>query len=368
MNKQQRFGALDAFRGLAIAAMILVNTPGSREHVYAPLAHSSWHGCTPTDLIFPLFLFISGAALVFSLQKYPLRLTAGALRSIGRRVLLLFLLGLFLNWFGFWADFADLRIMGVLQRIGLAYGLAALLVLSCSRCQLYIVSCAVLLGYWLVLAMAGGSDPYSVQTNIVRQIDIALLGERHLWHGKAVAFDPEGLLSTLPAVINVLAGYFATDYLLRNSRPVALRNFVLAGVSFAALAWCWSFWLPINKSLWTSSYVLLTTGYSLLLLALLIWLVDVLRCNWLAKPLQIYGMNPLFVYVLAWLFARVTAVMIMLPDGLGGMVSARGWGFLQLKRSFLSPLDASLVFALLHVLLFWLVALYLYRRNIVIKL
>ncbi len=368
MSKSQRFAALDAFRGLAIAAMIMVNTPGSRDHVYAPLAHSSWHGCTPTDLIFPFFLFSTGAALVFALKKYPPGLTIDALRGIARRVLLLFVLGLFLNWFGLWTDFADLRIMGVLQRIGLAYGLAAVLVLSCSQRQLYIVSCGVLLGYWLVLVLFGGSDPYSLETNIVRQLDIAILGEAHLWRGKAIAFDPEGLLSTLPAVINVVAGYLATAYLLRNSQSVVLRNFVLMGLLLVALAWCWSGWLPLNKSLWTSSYVLLTTGYSLLLLALLVWLIDVLHCSWLATPLQIYGMNPLFVYVLAWLFARVTAVMIMLPDGAGGTIRARGWAFLQLKHWLGSPLDASLLFALAHVLLFWLVALFLYRRNIVIKL
>ncbi|MGI9288414.1 MAG: acyltransferase family protein [Pseudomonadales bacterium] len=367
MSNPQRFVALDVFRGIAIAAMILVNTPGSWDHIYAPLAHSEWHGCTPTDLIFPFFLFITGSAMVFAFRKYEFRLSAEAMRSIGRRMLLLFLIGLFLNWFGFWADFAGLRIMGVLQRIGLAYGLAAVLVLSCSHRQLYLISAVVLLGYWLLLAALGGADPYSLEANIVRQVDIAILDESHMWHVGDVAFDPEGLLSTLPASISVVLGYLATHYLVHTERAVALRNFVLAGLLMAALAWGWNQWLPINKSLWTGSYVLFTTASCLLLLVLLVWLVDVLRWNWLAKPLQVYGLNPLFVYALSWMFARLMAVTIVLPDGAGATVSAYDWCS-RLLAQLLSPHDASLLFALLHVLLFWLVSLYLYRRNIVIKI
>lgn len=148
---------------------------------------------------------------------------------------------------------------------------------------------------------------------------------------------------------------------------MALRNFVLAGLLMAALAWGWSQWLPINKSLWTGSYVLFTTAACLLLLVLLIWLVDVLRWNWIAKPLQVYGLNPLFVYALSWMFARLTAVILVVPAGAGSTVSAYEWFYLQLAQ-FLSPLNTSLLFALLHVLLFWLASLYLYRRNIVIKI
>lgn len=148
---------------------------------------------------------------------------------------------------------------------------------------------------------------------------------------------------------------------------VALRNFVLAGLSMAALAWLWNQWLPINKSLWTGSYVLFTSASCLLLLVLLIWLVDVLRWNWFAKPLQVYSLNPLFVYALSWIFARLTAVTLVVPDGVGGTVSAYESSYMQLAQ-FLSPLNASLLFALLHVHLFWLVSLYLYRRNIVIKI
>lgn len=144
--------------------------------------------------------------MVFAFRKYQFQLSAEALRSIGRRTLLLFLIGLFLNWFGFWADFAGLRTMGVLQRIGLAYGLAAVLVLSCSHRQLYIISVAALLSYWLLLAALGGADPYGLETNIVRQVDIAILGESHMWHVGSVAFDPEGLLSTLSAAISVILG------------------------------------------------------------------------------------------------------------------------------------------------------------------
>ncbi len=367
MSNDQRFPALDVFRGISIALMILVNTPGSWSHIYWPLAHAEWHGWTPTDLIFPSFLFITGSAMVFAFRKYHYLLTGEALRGITRRVVLLFLLGLFLNWFGFWDNFAGLRIMGVLQRIGVAYGLAALLVLTCSHKQLYLVAVVVLLGYWLLLFIGGGVQPYTLESNLVRQLDMALLGEAHMWSNNGIAFDPEGLLSTLPAVITVLSGYLATSYLLKTERKIAIRNLLAVGILCIAAAELWNPLFPINKSLWTSSYVLFSSGICLLMLVLLIWLVDILRCSWLAAPLQVYGLNPLLVYALSWVLAKLMAVTIMLPNGEGGQISSYDWFYQQLAEVS-SPLNASLLFALLHVFLFWLVSVYLYRRNIVVKL
>ena len=305
--------------------------------------------------------------MVFAFRKYQYSLTNEALHSITRRVVLLFLLGLFLNWFGFWDNFSGLRIMGVLQRIGLAYGLAALLVLTCSHRQLYLFAVVVLLGYWLLLYLGGGAQPYALEHNLVRQLDLAFLGEAHMWRSNGVAFDPEGLLSTLPAVITVLSGYLATNYLLQTERRIAMRNLLTCGVLLIAVAEFWDPLFPINKSLWTSSYVLFTTGICLLTLVLLIWLIDILQWSWLAVPLQIYGLNPLFVYALSWMLARLTAVTIILPHGQGGQISSYDWFYQQLAGIF-APMNASLLFAILHVLLFWMISLYLYRKNIVIKI
>jgi predicted acyltransferase len=175
----RRFLALDAFRGLAIAGMILVNSPGSWDHVYAPLRHATWHGLTPTDLIFPFFLFVTGASLRYGFRAGPAAMRSSRLRIL-RRVVLLLLIGLLLNWYALWPLFADLRIMGVLQRIALAWGAAALFVLLLGRRARLSVAAGILLGYWLLLVVGGGSEPYALDSNLVRQVDLAILGPSHM--------------------------------------------------------------------------------------------------------------------------------------------------------------------------------------------
>lgn len=364
---QPRFLALDVFRGIAIAGMILVNTPGSWSHIYWPLAHADWHGSTPTDLIFPFFLFITGASMAFSFSKCGYSLTRTLNIAIARRVGILFALGLFLNWFGFWSDIGDLRIMGVLQRIALAYGLAAYLILGLSYSQRVAACLALLAGYWLLLVLLGGADPFGLEHNIVRRVDIAVLGASHLWQGKGLAFDPEGLLSTLPAAVNVVIGFEAARLIRESGQSRAIRKLMIGGVSMLVISLLWNTLIPINKSLWTSSYVLYSSGISLLLLGSLIWLVDRRAMTWFARPLQIYGYNPIVIYVLSWLMTRTTAVLITFPNATGAHISAYDWFFMQLHGPF-SAVDASLLFALLHVLLFWMIAWYLHRHRIVIKI
>ena len=203
----ERSLALDVFRGLAIAGMILVNTPGSWLHIYAPLRHAEWHGCTPTDLVFPFFLFATGAAMFFSFARTRCRPEPGVLRGIARRSALLVLIGVLLNAYPFLEPLSHWRIPGVLQRIGVAYALAALLILYCPGRWRYLVCLLLMLGYWWLLAAFGGQDPYSLESNLVRRLDLAILGADHLWNGFGVAFDPEGLLSTLPSVVSVVAGF-----------------------------------------------------------------------------------------------------------------------------------------------------------------
>lgn len=354
--------ALDVFRGIAIAGMILVNTPGSWAHVYAPLLHAQWHGCTPTDLVFPFFLFATGAAMYFSLSRSGYRPTAGVLVGLARRVGLLVLIGILLNAYPFTEPLSQWRLPGVLQRIGLAYGLAALLVLYLPVHWRVPVCALLLLGYWAALLAFGGSDPYGLAHNAVRRVDLALLGAAHLWDGFGIAFDPEGLLSTLPAIVSVIAGFEAARLVSSTGgRWFSVLYLALIGAVCLALSLLWQQWLPINKALWTPSYVLYTSGISWLLLAGLILVLEIAGLRRLGRWLEIYGTNPLFIYIVSILLART---LWFIPVG---EISLYTWLYQQLLPV-LSPMNASLAFALVHVLLFWLLSLVLYRRGIIIKL
>lgn len=360
----QREISLDIFRGLTLAAMILVNTPGTWSAVYWPLLHAKWHGLTPTDLVFPFFLFIVGAAMFHSMSRLP----KGQIPwlKIIKRTALLFLIGLMLNIYPFNESPENWRIMGVLQRIALCYFLASMLILTISSKKgLWIASAIILIGYYLVMLIS--PSPWALESNLVRQIDLTLLGASHLYNGFGVAFDPEGLLSTLPATVTVISGYL-TSAMLSNCQNSSdkLRRLT----AFAALALIagiiWHQWMPINKPIWTSSYVLVTTGFAWLLLALIVFCYDMR--NW-QKPLhwaQIYGSNPLFIYVLSSLFAT-TMGQVLLFEVDGETTSAHRLGY-EFLNQFLSPHNASLVFALLVVGIFYLLSLWLFKCKIFIKL
>ena len=267
---ERRLLALDAFRGATIAGMILVNMPGSWGHIYAPLRHAAWHGATPTDLIFPFFLFVVGTSMWFSFRKFDHRLSPPLARKIVRRVALIFLVGLFLSAYPFVGrDLpGDLRIMGVLQRIALAYGLAAFLVLLLSPRNVVAASAAILLGYWALLLAVGGAEPYALESNVVRRVDLAIFGEAHVWHGFGIPFDPEGLLSTLPAVVTVVMGYIAGRWITESPRREdAILRMLLTGTLLILAGVAWNPLFPINKPLWTGSYVLYTGGIAFVALA-----------------------------------------------------------------------------------------------------
>lgn len=359
-----RFYALDALRGLAIALMILVNTPGSWQHVYSPLLHADWDGFTFADIVFPTFLFVVGAAMFYSLKTTELcgksvwRISSRALKLIG--------MGVLLNYVPFTVELSELRLPGVLQRIGLAYWLAALLVLTVKRRYLPVISVALVLLYWLALRLGGGEQPYSLEQNLVRQWDLAIFGAAHLYQGFGVAFDPEGLLSTLPCVVAVVIGFGTASTLQGREHQAALRLLCLAGVVLIALAALWHLVWPVNKALWSGSYLALSSGLILLLLAALIWCIDIKGWTALAQPLKVYGTNPLFIYILSWLWAVLIGQLIWMPTE-AGSVSLYQWGFELLALVFPAKL-ASFVFALLHVIGFWYLSLLLYQRNIVIKL
>lgn len=367
VEASQRSLALDVFRGLAIAGMILVNTPGSWQHIYAPLRHADWHGCTPTDLVFPFFLFATGAAMFFSFARCGYRANPEVLRGIARRSALLILIGVLLNAYPFLESLSQWRIPGVLQRIGVAYAMGALLILYCPGWLRYALCLALLMGYWALLHLFGGADPYTLEHNLVRRIDLALLGENHLWGGFGIPFDPEGLLSTVPSVVSVVAGFEAARLIGTTAgRGRAVLRLLLIGSGAVAAGMVWGQWFPINKALWTSSYVLFTSGIGWITLGLLMLVLDVAGQRRLGWPLQIYGTNPLFIYILSIVLAR-TLWVVEVTDSTGGTISLYSWLYQQLLP-LASPLNASLIFALLNVLLFWLLSLALYRRNIIIKL
>ena len=359
-----RFYALDALRGLAIALMILVNTPGSWQHVYSPLLHASWDGFTFADIVFPTFLFVVGAAMFYSLKNTEL--SKDSVWRVSSRALKLIGIGVLLNYVPFTVELAELRLPGVLQRIGLAYWAAALLVLSIKRRYLPFIAVALVVLYWLALLLGGGEQPYSLEHNLVRQWDLALFGAAHLYQGFGLAFDPEGLLSTLPCVVAVLIGFETAAVLQGKQHQEALRLLLISGLALVLLAALWHGVWPVNKALWSGSYLVLSNGLILLLLATLVWCIDIKGWTQAAQPLKVYGTNPLFIYVLAWLWSVLIGQLIFIPTE-AGSVSLYQLGFELLALVFPAKL-ASFVFALLHVIGFWYLSLLLYKRNIIIKL
>lgn len=359
MTGSSRFYALDALRGLAIALMILVNTPGSWQHVYSPLLHASWNGFTFADIVFPAFLFVVGAAMFYALRHASL--TPATVQRIVKRGLLLVAIGILLNWFPFTKPVAELRLPGVLQRIGLCYMLAAPLVLLIKVRYVPLLSIALLVLYWMLLLIFGSGQPFSLAGNAVLKLDMLLFGSNHLYQGFGIAFDPEGLLSTLPAVVSVLVGYYVAANLVQHSAKAgALWLVKCAAVLFIAAWLCSMFW-PVNKALWSGSYVLLSSAILLWILALLVWVSDVLAKRALVQPLITYGTNPLFIYILSWLWA---VCLSLIPAGNSNLYQ---FSF-ELLTTVLAPKQASLLFAMLHVLWFWWLSRLLYQRNIIIRL
>ncbi|MBC2714829.1 MAG: hypothetical protein HF978_05900 [Desulfobacteraceae bacterium] len=354
---------------MTIAAMILVNTPGNWSFAYAPLKHSQWHGCTPTDLIFPFFLFIVGAAMRYSFKKFNDNVSPAIIGKILKRVVVIFVIGLALNAFPFKIDISNLRILGVLQRIAIAYGIAALLCLWFNPKKLMIVSVIILIGYWLLLFGFGQGDPYAVETNLVRIIDLKIFGEHHLWQGKGIAFDPEGLLSTLPAVVTVISGFLTGQLLQTEShlKPAVYKMF-FSGVCAVLLGSVWGIIFPINKYLWTSSYVLYTTGWALICLAFLLWVIDIKGHQKWNYPFVVFGTNSLFVYIISILWIKIFFHLIKITTADGSLTSGYDWIFNQLFVPVAGNFNGSFLFAVFHVFIFWSVLFILYRNKIFIKI
>lgn len=368
-----RLRSLDVFRGMTIFLMIVVNTQGSGAVPYRQLMHADWNGFTLTDLVFPSFLFAVGNALVFVLDKGREQPRSLMIQKIAKRSLSIFLAGLILGWYTTmqftpggiaFTGLGALRILSVLQRIALCYGLAALLALFLRPTGLWAIAVFVLLGYWLLLILGGtGGQPYGETTNLVRAIDWRVLGEAHIYRERGISFDPEGLLSTLPATANVIAGYLAGRFLLERGRDAkAVLGLAIAGLLLTGLGWLWSLEFPLNKKLWTSSFVLVTTGVDGLCMAILFYAIEIRRWNWGVPFFAVLGKNPLFVYI----FSNLLMIFFIWPVATD--VTGIDWiNAVFFQRLAPGPLGA-LLFALAFTLLCWAVAWWLDRKKIYLRL
>ncbi|MDP4283150.1 MAG: DUF5009 domain-containing protein [Bacteroidota bacterium] len=374
---KKRFLSLDVFRGMTICFMIIVNTQGSGAVPYSPLSHSTWHGFTPTDLVFPSFLFAVGNAMSFSLDKYRQISNSAFLSKIFRRTALIFLLGFLMYWFPFFgldpaghvisAPLSQTRIMGVLQRIALCYLFASLLVYYLSTKNVIIVSAVLLIGYWIILLLFGNhSQPLSMSGNAEIFLDKFLMGNNHMYHGEQIPFDPEGWLSTMPAIVNVVIGFFAGRFIQKENKSFeSLAKLMLVGSLMIFIAICWNMVFPINKKLWTSSFVLVTSGLDLLIISALIYILEIKKWNrfhW-SHFFEIFGRNPLFIYLLSELLVVVLFMIRIKPrQNLFDFINS---AFFQ---AIAPGALGALLFSICYMLLCWSVGWWLNKRKIYVRI
>ena len=369
----QRFLALDVFRGMTVCFMIIVNTPGNYDTTFAPLLHAQWHGFTPTDLVFPSFLFAVGNAMSFVMPKWEGMATSAVVTKILKRTFIIFLLGFLMYWFPFMKQvngqlvlfpFEETRVFGVLQRIELCYGIAALMLYFLKPKTTYWLAAGGLLLYWgLLYWMApAGVDPLSMEQNAVLHLDKWLIGEKHMYHGEGIAFDPEGLLSTLPAISNVVIGFAAGKFIREKGNSYeTLAKLLLAGFALLVMAYFWNLEFPINKKLWTSSFVLHTVGLDLMIIAGIMYVVDFAgRTRW-TYFFEVFGKNPLFIYLLSELLA-ILMWFFQAADG----QPYYSWIYQNIFSHFGGYLG-SLLFALTVMMTCWLVGYGLDKRKIYVR-
>ncbi len=373
VKESERLLSLDVFRGITIAGMILVNNPGTWGHIYPALEHAKWNGITPTDLIFPFFLFIVGVAITFSLSKRKERGDSHKklLLQVFRRGITLFLLGIILFSFPFYdKDLATLRIPGVLQRIGIVYFFASLIFLKANIKTIAYIAWALILIYWgmmtLIPVPGVGAANLNPDTNLAVWLDKLLIGQNHFWSGTKT-WDPEGIISTIPAISTALFGIITGYWLKKKIDPATKVAWMFFwGNIGLVLGTIWDMWFPINKGIWTSSYVVFTAGMALQFLGMCYWLIDVKKIKWWTKPFIVYGMNAITVYFLSGIIGRLM-LMIKIPSAGGNSLALKTFLFNNLFASWLAPINASLAWALCYVL-FWLGIMWIfYAKKIFIK-
>lgn len=445
----QRYYALDVFRGMTVALMILVNTPGSWSFIYPPLRHAEWHGITPTDLVFPFFLFAVGNAMAFVMPKFQKQGNAVFWNKILKRTALIFIIGLLLNWFPFvqwhnnalefkpWSydngknSFGGVRFLGVLQRIAICYFFASVTIYYAKRNLSIAIGSGMLLLYWAICYLFNPSDPYSLTGWIGNNIDVNVIGKKHLYFSEVlyyntpdslsngiaktskeigiiadslqqqygnqiplrdsmlslqqiivkpsgkntvVLFDPEGLLSTISAIVQVIFGYAVGKFILDNgSTRKTVEKLLLVGLVLCVVGRVWHEFFPINKKIWTSSYTVITTGMAMLFIGVFVYLFELIKIPkiW-GKFFDAFGKNPLFIFVLSGALPRLLSLM-RIPNGLTDKgvqkyTSPLDW----LKLEIFMPISTdkqvgSFLFALFMIIFYWLIAYIMDKKKIYVK-
>ncbi|MBI1343064.1 MAG: DUF5009 domain-containing protein [Terrimonas sp.] len=390
---KERFYSLDVFRGATVCLMILVNNPGSWSHIYPPFEHAPWHGLTPTDLVFPFFLFAVGNALSFVMPRLQEGGNKVFWKKVIKRSLLIFGIGLFLTWWPFvkWMDgelvfkpwsYIDgdgnsqgVRILGVLARIAICYGLSSIMIYFLKPRGAFYAGLVILLLYWVLCFTLGDpNDPYSMTGWFGNSVDKAILGEAHMYKGEGIPFDPEGIMSTLPALVNIIFGFLVGDYIRQKGKNFEmLSGLFVAGAAMILTGFCWDMVFPINKKIWTSSYTIYTSGLATMTIATLIYLIEFKnRRGWLSRFFDVYGKNALFVFALSAFLPKGLA-LLRFEDGLnakGKMTYYNPWNWLYQKVLVHIPGDprlGSLLYAIAVIIFMWAICYWLDKRKIYIK-
>ena len=369
----QRFTALDVFRGLTVCFMIIVNTSGNGDTTFWPLKHADWNGFTPTDLVFPSFLFAVGNALSFATKRWETMKQSEVLLKIFKRTFLIFVIGYLMYWFPFFkldaqshfilSPVSQTRLMGVLQRIALCYGITALLVYYLGTRKTIIVGAVLLFAYWALMIVFGVSGAEFTKTgNAALRLDTWFFGLNHLYTGEGFPFDPEGLLSTLPALFNVIVGFAVGQFLQKNGKDIkGIIRLLLIGAAFILVAVFWDYLMPINKKLWTSSYATLSVGLDCVLIAVIVWFIDILGYTKGTHFFLVAGKNPLFIYLMSELGVTILFMIKI------GNESLFHWLYTHI---FVHAGDyfGAFLFAVWWMLTCWFVGYLLDRKKIYIKI
>ncbi len=364
---ENRLESLDIFRGLTITFMIIVNTAGDGRTTFAPLKHADWNGFTPTDLVFPSFVFITGLVSWFSYKAYDHTLTADLAVKIWKRAAIIFLLGVGLYAFPFVGHpLSTWRILGVLQRIALCYGIGSMLCLVLNTKQIIGVSALLLMGYWAIMSVFGD---LTMAHNAGQKLDLFLFGDGHLYHGEGVAFDPEGLLSTMPALVTYLIGYLVGGFIGKTSdKQQIIKQLSIVGIALVIGGLVWNFGFPINKKLWTSSYVLLAGGLSTLIFMLCYYLIDVKGINNWTKFFKVFGTNAILAYMVSELLL-ICLQLMSTKNAAGEAINGQEAVYDALFASWLGRNEgASLAFSLAYTFVCWVIVWLFYRKNVFLKI
>ena len=387
-KRPQRLLALDILRGITIAGMILVNNPGSWGHIYAPLAHAEWHGLTPTDLVFPFFMYIMGISTYFSLRKYDFKFSGATLWKICRRTVVIFAIGLAIAWFGMFLrgitsgkalaeavfTFDHIRILGVMPRLAICYGFGSLIALALSKKALPWFIAGMLVVYAVILFVGNGFEFAS--NNVIAVVDNAVLGPDHMYTdhvaGESLKFDPEGLLSTIPSIAHMLIGFVCGGLIVgTKDNNLRINKHFIIGTILTFSGFLLDFGIPINKKIWSPTFVLTTCGLAASFLGLLIWIIDIKGYRRWCRFFEAFGINPLFMYCLgAVLSIIIGAIKVPYAAVESGITTLKGW----IYQAVLMPACAdnatlaSLCFAILFVLLNWCIGDILYKKKIYIKI